>query len=41
VTDNTAVGIVYDKDGRAFVQICYGSGKEAREKGLGIWAEDR
>ena len=71
-TDNTAAGIVYDGDGRAFVQIYYGKGmetsfnevllrkgyarvdmehlpddlkhyleieKEAREKGLGIWAD--
>ncbi len=72
-TDNTAAGIVYDEDGRAFVQIYYGRGmetsfnevllkkgyarvdrdrlpddlehylkleKEAREKGLGIWADE-
>lgn len=71
-TDNTAAGIVYDSEGRAFVQIYYGKGmetsfnelllkkgyarvdeefmpdelkhyldleKEAREKGLGIWAD--
>jgi endonuclease YncB( thermonuclease family) len=72
-TDNTAAGIVYDGDGRAFVQIYYGKGmetsfnelllkkgyarvdeeflpddlkhyleleEEAREKGLGIWADE-
>jgi endonuclease YncB( thermonuclease family) len=71
-TDNTAAGIVWDDDGKAFVQICYGDDmetslnevlllkgyarvdeerlpeelehyleieKEAREKGLGIWAD--
>jgi endonuclease YncB( thermonuclease family) len=71
-TDNTAAGIVYDSEGRAFVQIYYGKAmetsfnelllrkgyarvdeeflpddlkhyrdleKEAREKGLGIWAD--
>jgi endonuclease YncB( thermonuclease family) len=76
-TDNTAAGIVWDEEGRAFVQIYYGKvyygkgletsfnelllkkgyarvdmeylpedleyylelEKEAREKGLGIWAE--
>ena len=70
--DNTAAGIVYDDEGRAFVQIYYGQDlktsynelmlkkgyarvdtkylpddlkhyldleKEAREQGLGIWAE--
>ncbi len=71
-TDNTSAGIVYDEDGRPFVQVYYGEGlstsfnetllekgfarvdaeylpddlkhyfeleKEAREKGLGIWAK--
>lgn len=72
--DNTTAGIVYDSEGRAFVQIYYGKGmetsfnevllkkgyarvdeeylpdelkhyldleKEARDKGLGVWAKKK